>query len=120
MAKKARKHTARGRKQDRARVAGGQKYEVSYDAKKTRNSASAVKKTVKKVGNSRKKVGEYADRPPSHKPEEAGGAIEIGLPRPELSEACPRVLTPLEAGSSACSMRDLFPGQNYSYRTTNR
>ena len=56
MAKKARKHTARGRKQDRARVAGGQKYEVSYDAKKTRNSASAVKKTVKKVGNSRKKV----------------------------------------------------------------
>jgi hypothetical protein len=57
MAKKARKkQTARGRKQDRARVAGGQKYEVSYEAKKTRNSASAVKKTVKKVGNSRKKV----------------------------------------------------------------
>ncbi|HEV7375674.1 MAG TPA: DUF3606 domain-containing protein [Pyrinomonadaceae bacterium] len=52
MAKKA----ARGREQDRARVAGGQKYEVSYEAKKTRNSASAVKKTVKKVGNSRKKV----------------------------------------------------------------
>ena len=56
MAKTARKQTARGRKQDRARVAGGQKYEVSYEAKKTRNSASAVKKTVKKVGNSRKKV----------------------------------------------------------------
>lgn len=56
MAKKARKQTARGRKQDRARVADGQKYEVSYEAKKTRNSASAVKKTVNKVGNSRKKV----------------------------------------------------------------
>ena len=56
MAKKAKKQTARGRKKDRARVAGGQKYEVSYEAKKTRNSASAVKKTVKKVGNSRKKV----------------------------------------------------------------
>jgi hypothetical protein len=52
MAKKA----ARGREQDRARVAGGQKYEVSYEAKKTLNSASAVKKTIKKVGNGRKKV----------------------------------------------------------------
>jgi len=56
MAKKAKKQTARGRKQDRARVASGQKYEVSYEAKKTRKSASAVKKAVKKVGNSRKKV----------------------------------------------------------------
>ena len=45
-----------GRKQDRARVAGGQKYEVAYEAEKTRKSASAVKKAVKKVGNSRKKV----------------------------------------------------------------
>jgi hypothetical protein len=48
--------TARGRKQDRARVAGGQKYEVSYEAKKTGRSAPAVKKAVKKVGNMRKKV----------------------------------------------------------------
>jgi len=48
--------TARGRKQDRARVAGGQKYEVSYEAKKTGRSAPAVKKAVKKVGNSRKRV----------------------------------------------------------------
>ena len=55
MAKKAKK-TARGRKQDRARVAGGQDYEVRYEAKKTRKSAGAVKKVVKKVGNSRKKV----------------------------------------------------------------
>jgi hypothetical protein len=55
-AKKAGKKTARGRKQDRARVAGGQKYEVSYEAQKTGRSASAVKKAVKKVGNARKKV----------------------------------------------------------------
>ncbi|MBH5396613.1 DUF3606 domain-containing protein [Bradyrhizobium sp. CNPSo 4010] len=48
--------TARGRKQDRARVGGGQHYEVQYEAKKTRKSASAVKKAVKKVGNSRKRV----------------------------------------------------------------
>lgn len=48
--------TARGRKQDRARVAGGQNYEVQYEAKKTRKSASAVKKAVKKVGNARKRV----------------------------------------------------------------
>ena len=54
MAKKAR--TSRGRKQDRAKVAGGQKHEVRYEAKKTRRSAASVKKTVKKVGNSRKKV----------------------------------------------------------------
>ena len=52
----AKKKTARGRKQDRARVAGKQDYEVSYEAKKTRKSASVVKKAVKKVGNSRKRV----------------------------------------------------------------
>jgi hypothetical protein len=56
MAKKAKKQSARGRKQDRARVAGGQDYEVQYEAKKARKSASAVKKAVKKVGSSRKKV----------------------------------------------------------------
>ncbi|MCA1437749.1 DUF3606 domain-containing protein [Bradyrhizobium sp. BRP20] len=53
---KAKKQSGRGRKQDRARVAGGQDYEVQYEAKKTRRSASAVKKAVKKVGSSRKKV----------------------------------------------------------------
>jgi hypothetical protein len=56
MAKKARKQTSRARKQDRARVAGGQKYEVRYEAKKTAKSRAAVKRAVKKVGNSRKKV----------------------------------------------------------------
>ena len=55
-AKKAVKKTARGRAQDRSRVAGGQKYEVSYEAKKTGRSAPAVKKAVKKVGNVRKMV----------------------------------------------------------------
>ncbi|MFB6458672.1 DUF3606 domain-containing protein [Bradyrhizobium tunisiense] len=50
------KTTARGRKQDRARVAGGQKHEVAYEAKKSGRSASVVKKAVKKVGNSRKRV----------------------------------------------------------------
>jgi hypothetical protein len=56
MAQKASKKTSRGRKQDRARVAGGQKHEVAYESKKTGKSAAAVKRTVKKVGNSRKKV----------------------------------------------------------------
>jgi hypothetical protein len=44
--------SARGRNQDRKRVAGGQDYEVRYVSKKTGRSKSAVKK----VGNSRKKV----------------------------------------------------------------
>jgi Protein of unknown function (DUF3606) len=48
--------TARGRNQDRARVAGGQDYEVRYEAKKTGKSAPAVKKAVTKVGNARKRV----------------------------------------------------------------
>jgi hypothetical protein len=52
----AKKQSSRGRKQDRARVAGGQDYEVRYTAKKTSKSASAVKKAVKKVGSSRKRV----------------------------------------------------------------
>ena len=52
----AKKQSSRGRKQDRARVAGGQDYEVRYTAKKTSKSVSAVKKAVKKVGSSRKRV----------------------------------------------------------------
>jgi Protein of unknown function (DUF3606) len=48
--------TSRGRKQERARVAGGQKHEVRYESKKTGKSRSAVKKAVKRVGNSRRKV----------------------------------------------------------------
>ncbi|MBO4222017.1 DUF3606 domain-containing protein [Bradyrhizobium neotropicale] len=56
MAKKAKKETSRGRKQDRARVAGGQEHEVRYEAKKTGRSATMVRKAVKKVGNRRKRV----------------------------------------------------------------
>ncbi|HZV05546.1 MAG TPA: DUF3606 domain-containing protein [Gemmataceae bacterium] len=52
MAKQTKKHTSRGRKQDRARAARGQDYEVRYEAKMTHRSTAGVKK----VGNSRKKV----------------------------------------------------------------
>jgi hypothetical protein len=55
-AKKAATKTASGRAQDRAKVAGGQKYEVDYEAKKRGHSALAVKNAVKKVGNVRAKV----------------------------------------------------------------
>jgi hypothetical protein len=48
--------SSRGRAQDRAKVAGGQKHEVSYEAKKTGASAAEVKEAVKSAGNSRKKV----------------------------------------------------------------
>ena len=48
--------TARGRAQDRAKVAGGQDYEVAYEAKKTGKTADEVKAAVKSAGNSRKAV----------------------------------------------------------------
>jgi hypothetical protein len=48
--------TSRGLKQDRAKVAGGQKHEVSYEAGKTGAAPSRVRVAVKKVGNSRTKV----------------------------------------------------------------
>jgi hypothetical protein len=54
MARKAK--SARGRNQDRKRVAGGQDSEVRSTAKKKRTTAQAVTRTVKKVGSSRKKV----------------------------------------------------------------
>jgi hypothetical protein len=56
MAASKKAKTARGRKQDRARVAGKQDYEVRYESKKTGKSSMAVKKAVKKVGNVRKSV----------------------------------------------------------------
>jgi hypothetical protein len=40
--------STRGRAQDRAKVAGGQKHETSYEAKKTGTSPSEVRSTVKK------------------------------------------------------------------------
>lgn len=54
--------SSRGRAQDRARVAGGQKHEVQYEAKKTGASAADVKRAVKNVGNSRKKVEKELDK----------------------------------------------------------
>lgn len=48
--------TSRGKAQDRAKVAGGQDYEVAYESKKTGASATTVKAAVKKNGNSRNKV----------------------------------------------------------------
>jgi hypothetical protein len=48
--------TTRGRAQDRAKVAAGQDYEVSYEAEKTGKSSAKVKEAVKSVGNSRKAV----------------------------------------------------------------
>jgi hypothetical protein len=48
--------TSRGRKRDRTRVAGGEDYEVRYESKKTGRSKGQVKRGVKKVGNSRKRV----------------------------------------------------------------
>ncbi|HZP78901.1 MAG TPA: DUF3606 domain-containing protein [Pseudolabrys sp.] len=61
MAKKAKRRTksrktTRGRSQDRRKVAGGQKYEVRCEAKKTRKSPSAVKQAIKAAGNVRKKI----------------------------------------------------------------
>jgi len=48
--------TKRGRAQDRSKVAGTQKHEVSYEAGKTGTSTGAVKEAVKSVGNPRRKV----------------------------------------------------------------
>ena len=49
-------HTTRGRSQDRREVAGGQKHEVAYEAKKTGASARDVKDAVKSAGNARSAV----------------------------------------------------------------
>ena len=43
-------------KQDRARVAGGQEYEVKYEAEKEGVTKTEVKEAIKEVGNSRKAV----------------------------------------------------------------
>jgi hypothetical protein len=53
--------TSRGRSQDRKRVAGGQDYEVRYEAKKTGASKKQVKKAIQKVGNTRRKVEKALD-----------------------------------------------------------
>jgi len=48
--------TRTGRAQDRKRAAGGQDYEVRYESRKSGKSKKRVKKAVKRVGNSRRRV----------------------------------------------------------------
>jgi hypothetical protein len=45
-----------GRAQDRSKVAGHQKHEVSYESKKTGATPTEVREAVKSAGNSRKAV----------------------------------------------------------------
>lgn len=61
MAKKAKKS---GRGRDRKLVAGRQRHEVGYTAKKAGRKRSAVKKAVKRVGPSRRKVEAELKRGP--------------------------------------------------------
>jgi hypothetical protein len=56
MATAKKTHTARGLKQDRARVATKQPYEVAYEAKKTGATKAAVKTAAKSAGPSRKAI----------------------------------------------------------------
>ena len=56
------KKSKRGRKQDPRLVAGGQKHEVRYTAKKTGKSAKQVKRAVKKVGVAARKVVRALER----------------------------------------------------------
>jgi Protein of unknown function (DUF3606) len=51
----ARKKT-RSRKADRSLVSAKQRYEVYYFSRKHRMTAAAVRKLIKKVGHSRKKL----------------------------------------------------------------
>ena len=63
----------RGRSQDRAKVAGGQRHETSYEAKKTGAAPAEVRTAVKQVGNSRTKVeGKLGER---KGPKRAGATI---------------------------------------------
>ena len=48
--------TTKGISLDRSKVAGGQDHEVRYEKDKLNVSGNNVKKAVKSVGNSRKKV----------------------------------------------------------------
>jgi len=48
--------STRGRSQDRSKVAAGQDYELQYEKEKTGAGKEQIKKAIKSVGNSRKKV----------------------------------------------------------------
>ena len=65
--------SARGRKQDRARVAGGKDYEVRYEAKKTGQSKAKVKSAVKKADPSRKPGGMACTRFRRHRVRSGSG-----------------------------------------------
>jgi len=67
MMAKAKKQTSRGRKQDRARVAGGQDYEVRYEAAKTGRSKAALNKAVKR-GRQQPQEGRAAARALTRRP----------------------------------------------------
>ena len=56
------KQSSRGRSLDRSKVAGGQAHEVNYESKRTGASTTDIKKAVKSVGNSRKKVAKRLDK----------------------------------------------------------
>ena len=50
------KKSKRGRTQDRRLISASQDWEIRYEAKKTGRSKDAVKRAIKRVGHSRKKV----------------------------------------------------------------
>ena len=54
--RKMAKKSKRGRKQDRMLISAKQDWEVRYEAKKTGRSKDDVKRAIKQVGHSRKKV----------------------------------------------------------------
>lgn len=56
------KKTTRGRSQDRSKVVGGQDYEVEYEKNKLNISGEALKKEIKKEGNSRNKIEEKINK----------------------------------------------------------
>jgi hypothetical protein len=50
------KNSARGRSQDRRKVAGAQQHEVNYEKEKMGVSGKQVKDAINSEGNTRKKV----------------------------------------------------------------
>ena len=52
------KQSTGGRSQDRAKIAGGQDYEVNYEKDKLNIPGKEVKNAIKTEGNSRRKVEE--------------------------------------------------------------
>jgi hypothetical protein len=65
----------RGRAQDRAMAAGGQRHDTTHEAKKTGTSSGAVRHAIKKVGNSRKKVGDSRQKVEAELKKQRLGAV---------------------------------------------